>query len=118
MSIGKGICFVQMHYIFAVKLWNVLLHSFFDGNRDRNGHADGFINIPLDELRERIKEIPVNKPVYVMCQSGVRSYIACRILTQNGYDSYNCSGGYAFYNAVMNNVLASKEIYPCGMEKK
>lgn len=82
------------------------------------GHADGFINIPLDELRERIKEIPVNKPVYVMCQSGVRSYIACRILTQNGYDSYNCSGGYAFYNAVMNNVLASKEIYPCGMEKK
>lgn len=64
------------------------------------GHAEGFINIPLDDLRERISEIPKGKPVYVMCQSGLRSYISCRILSQNGYDCYNFSGGYRFYETV------------------
>lgn len=64
------------------------------------GHAEGFINIPLDDLRERISEIPKGKPVYVMCQSGLRSYISCRILSQSGYDCYNFSGGYGFYETV------------------
>ena len=44
------------------------------------GHIDGFKNIPVDELRERIGEIEAGKPVYVICQSGLRSYIATRIL--------------------------------------
>lgn len=83
----------------------------------RRGHAEGFVNIPVDELRERLGEIPVGKPVYVMCQSGLRSYLACRILSQNGYDCFNFSGGYSFYNTVFNDVLSSKETYPCGMEK-
>lgn len=81
------------------------------------GHADGFIHIPVDDLRERMPEVPKEKPVYVMCQSGLRSYIACRILTQNGYDCYNFSGGFSFYNTVKNDLLAAKETYPCGMEK-
>jgi len=82
------------------------------------GHVDGFINIPVDELRVRIGEIAAGKPVYVMCQSGLRSYIACRILTQNGYDCYNLSGGYSFYSAVMNDRQTATEAYPCGMEKR
>ena len=81
------------------------------------GHAEGFISIPLDELRERIEEIPVGKPIYVMCQSGLRSYIACRILTQNGFDCYNFSGGYSFYSSRMNDEILAKETYPCGMIK-
>ena len=63
------------------------------------GHAEGFINIPLDDLRGRLGELDRAKPVYVMCQSGLRSYLACRILTQNGFDCYNFSGGYRFYAA-------------------
>ena len=43
---------------------------------------DGFVNIPVDNLRERLEEIPKEKPVYVMCQSGLRSYIATRILKE------------------------------------
>ena len=58
------------------------------------GCAEGFVNVPLDELRDRLGEIAPGKPVYVMCQSGLRSYLACRILAQNGYDCYNFSGGY------------------------
>ena len=63
------------------------------------GHAEGFINIPLDDLRGRLGELGREKPVYVMCQSGLRSYLACRILMQNGFDCYNFSGGYRFYAA-------------------
>ncbi|MDO4203989.1 MAG: FAD-dependent oxidoreductase [Selenomonadaceae bacterium] len=80
-------------------------------------HADGYINIPLDELRERLSEMDKTKPVYVMCHSGLRSYIACRILSENGYDSYNFSGGYRFYESVCNEKLANDNLYPCGMEK-
>ena len=49
-------------------------------------HVDGFKNIPVDELRERINEVEKEKPVYLICQSGLRSYIASRILEGNGYD--------------------------------
>lgn len=81
------------------------------------GCANGFINIPVDELRERMGEIPTGKPVYVMCQSALRSYIGCRILAQNGFECYNFSGGYRFYSTVKNDVKARAEAFPCGMEK-
>lgn len=66
------------------------------------GKIDGFVNIPLDSLRERINEIPKDKPVYVHCHSGMRSYIACRILQGNGYDCYNLAGGWRLYESVIN----------------
>lgn len=66
------------------------------------GKIDGFTNIPLDALRERLSEIPKDKPVYVHCHSGLRSYIACRILQGNGYDCYNLAGGWRLYESVIN----------------
>lgn len=68
----------------------------------KRGKIDGFINIPLDSLRERIAEVPKGKPVYVHCHSGLRSYIACRILTGMGYDSRNLAGGWRLYESVIN----------------
>lgn len=82
-----------------------------------HGHADGFINIPVDELREHLSEIDRSKPLYVMCQSGLRSYIACRILSQEGYDCYNFSGGYRFYSSVLHEKAAAEQAYPCGMDR-
>lgn len=82
-----------------------------------HSHAQGFINIPVDELRERIDELDKSKPVYVMCQSGLRSYIACRILSQEGYDCYNFSGGYRFYSCVINEKAIAEQSYPCGMDR-
>lgn len=64
-----------------------------------NGHLENAINIPLDELRENLDKIPKGKKIYVYCHSGLRSYIACRVLSQNGYDCYNISGGYGYYIA-------------------
>ena len=81
------------------------------------GHMEGFINIPVDELRERLDEIPTGKPVYVNCQSGLRSYIACRILDQEGFDAYNFSGGYRFYDAVTGDKALIESAYACGMDQ-
>ena len=64
------------------------------------GRAEGFeLLIPLDELRERLHELDRKRPVYVMCQSGYRSYLACRILSQNGFDCWHLAGGYRLYAA-------------------
>ncbi|MBQ2987696.1 MAG: FAD-dependent oxidoreductase [Clostridia bacterium] len=81
------------------------------------GHIEGFRNIPVDELRERLDEIEKGKPVYVICQSGLRSYIACRILEGNGFEAYNFSGGFRFYDAVINDRALIERAYSCGMDK-
>lgn len=65
-----------------------------------NGAIAGAMHIPLDSLRDRLGEIPTGKPLYVNCQSGLRSYLACRILSGNGFDCYNLSGGYRLYKSI------------------
>lgn len=57
------------------------------------------LNIPHTELRERIAEIPVGRPVYAYCASGFRSYLAARILTQSGYEAATLAGGMATMKA-------------------
>ena len=75
------------------------------------GKIDGFVNIPLDELRERVDEIPKDKSVYVHCHSGLRSYLACRILSGKGYDCYNLAGGWRLYESVINERIVPE--YSC-----
>ena len=82
-----------------------------------SGHIEGFINIPIDELREHISELDRKKSVYLLCQSGVRSYIASRILCNYGFDAYHLSGGYGFYSAIMEDKMLHASSYPCGMER-
>ena len=83
----------------------------------RRGHIEGFRNIPVDELRDRLNEIERGKPVYVICQSGLRSYIACRILAGNGNEAYNFSGGFRFYDAVTNDRALIEAAFDCGMDR-
>lgn len=80
------------------------------------GHIEGFINIPVDSLRERISELDSSKPTYVICQSGVRSYIATRILMGHGFESYNFAGGFRFYDAVRNDKALAERSTLCGMD--
>ena len=81
------------------------------------GHIDGFRNIPVDELRERLDEVEPGKPVYVICQSGLRSYIACRVLAGYGYEAYNFAGGFRFYDAVTNDRRLIEQSTACGMDQ-
>ena len=83
----------------------------------RLGHIDGFLNIPVDELRERLNEFDRSKPIYVICQSGLRSYIASRILEGNGFATYNFSGGFRFYDTVINDRALVESSFACGMDK-
>lgn len=80
------------------------------------GHIEGFRNIPVDDLRDRLDEIDPDKPVYVICQSGLRSYIATRILEGNGYTAYNYAGGFRFYDAVMHERALIETAFACGMD--
>lgn len=64
------------------------------------GALDGAVNIPLDDLRERMQEIPSGKPVYLYCGVGLRGYLASNILKENGYkDVRNLVGGLKTYRA-------------------
>ena len=83
----------------------------------RRGHLNGFRNIPLDDLREHLDELERDKPVYVNCQTGLRSYLACRLLTQYGFTCSHLSGGYSFYQVVTQERQTARSVYPCGMEK-
>ncbi|MCL6517091.1 rhodanese-like domain-containing protein [Alicyclobacillus sp.] len=66
----------------------------------RQGHIDGFRNIPLGQLRNRLGELDRDKPVVVMCHSGMRSAQAARLLAKHGFsDVRNLSGGIAAWNA-------------------
>lgn len=70
----------------------------------RRGHIEGSHHIPLDSLRDRIHELPTGKRIFVHCQSGLRSYVACRILAQKGFDCANLSGGYRLYASVAGDL--------------
>ena len=73
------------------------------------GSLPGAINIPLDEIRDRIDEIPKDKPVYVFCAVGLRGYLAYRILVQHGYDKVrNLSGGLKIYKAATAPIIRNE----------
>ncbi|MDF2839095.1 MAG: NAD(FAD)-dependent dehydrogenase, partial [Evtepia sp.] len=75
-----------------------------------SGSIDGFINIPLDELRNRLNELDKSKKIYVTCQIGLRGYIACRILSGHGFDCYNLSGGYRLYSSIFKPSQPTKPV--------
>ena len=79
--------------------------------------CDLIINIPLDELRDRLDELDPSKPTVVACRSGLRSYLGTRLLKQNGFDEvYNLSGATAMREFAMNRRLpASRSTTPTGV---
>ena len=77
---------------------------------------DDAVNIPLDELRSRLNELDPHKPVYVNCYSGQRSYLACRILSQHGFDCSNLAGGWRFWSyAATDRTHDAAPTHTCGV---
>jgi rhodanese-related sulfurtransferase len=72
--------------------------------------VDTAINIPVDELRDRLDELPKDKRILVYCQVWLRAYIACRILKQYGFEVRNLSGGYKTYE-IATGKQANEDIY-------
>lgn len=74
------------------------------------GGLPGAINIPLDELRTRMSEIPTDKPVFLFCGVGLRGYLASNILKGHGYtDVRNLIGGLKLYESAVKDVLPPEE---------
>ena len=61
------------------------------------GHIPGAISLPVDELRNRLADVPIGWPIVAYCQVGQRGYLATRILMQAGYTVSNLGGGYKTY---------------------
>lgn len=81
-----------------------------------HGAIEGALHIPVDELREHLDELPRDKRLLVFCASGLRSYVACRILSQHGFACANVSGGYGFHSQVMRGCTVSHTcVGDCGL---
>lgn len=85
------------------------------------GTIPGAVNIPLDSLRDRLSEVPVDKEIYITCQIGLRGYLAEQILKGSGYKARNLLGGYRHFLARETDLAGqektNRECTVCGMEK-
>lgn len=81
----------------------------------RRGGIPGAISIPVDELRDRMGGLDKGKKLYVYCQSGLRSYVACRMLSQNGFDCRHLAGGFEFYGYIATDKCYDEDpAHACG----
>ncbi|OIJ14401.1 CoA-disulfide reductase [Anaerobacillus alkalilacustris] len=74
------------------------------------GYIKGSKNIPLDELRDRLAELPKNETIYVSCQVGLRGYLATRILQENGFNVKNLDGGWKTYSSVFSHTNVANHV--------
>jgi len=77
------------------------------------GMIPGAVNIPVDELRARLAEVPRDKEIVAYCQVGLRGYLACRILKQHGFRCRNLTGGYKTYRALTGSSVPSAPCAAC-----
>ena len=94
---------VQFHHDMIPKITEMKDAVFLDVRTAAEytaGHIKDSVNLPFFELRNRIDELDSSKRYFVICQSGFRSYMACRILKEHGFICSHLSGGYQFYSYV------------------
>ncbi|MDL2252021.1 FAD-dependent oxidoreductase [Odoribacter sp. OttesenSCG-928-J03] len=78
------------------------------------GAIPGAVNIPVEDIRERMAEIPRDKPLYIYCAGGLRGYLAIRTLMANGYtDIRNLSGGYKLYASAVAEIKNKRVLPSC-----
>lgn len=82
-----------------------LLVDVRDMDEFEEGSIPGAINVPLDELRDRLEDLPMDRELLVFCLVGLRGYVACRTLTQLGYRCRNLSGGLKRYHMCENTKV-------------
>ena len=92
---------VHWHELTAEQLSRSFVLDVREAEEVEKGKIECAVNIPLNSLRDRLQELPRDKRIIVYCAAGLRAYLACRILSQNGFPAvYNLSGGYKTYEFV------------------
>mgnify|MGYP000932160993 CR=1 FL=1 len=103
---------IQWHEVDQIVADGGLLIDVRDAKERENGFIEGSINIPLNDLRNHLAELPTNQTIYVSCQVGLRGYLASRILKNHGYSVKNVDGGWKTYSAVYES--SKKELVGAG----
>jgi rhodanese-related sulfurtransferase len=85
---------VQWHEVGELDPQQFVLLDVRDGEERVQGTIPGSLHIPLPELRTRVEELPRDKQIVAFCETGQRSYFACRYLAQNGFHVHNLTGSY------------------------
>ena len=109
---------IQWHEIDKLDKDNSLIIDVREEFELVTGGFDNSIHIPLGELRDRLNEIPRDKKIYVTCQVGLRGYVACRILEQNGIKCTNIDGGIKTYINVKRAIDSIEKQYKNNKEIK
>ncbi|MED4205304.1 FAD-dependent oxidoreductase [Neobacillus mesonae] len=91
---------VQWHEVDKIVAGGGLLIDVRESMEREFGFIVGSTNIPLDDLRNRLEDLPKDRTIYVSCQVGLRGYLASRILKNNGYHVKNVDGGWKTYSSV------------------
>jgi rhodanese-related sulfurtransferase len=91
---------IQWHEVDQIVADGGILIDVRESRERENGYIEGSLNIPLNELRNKLAELPKDQTIYVSCQVGLRGYLASRILKNNGYRVKNVDGGWKTYSAV------------------
>ncbi len=91
---------IQLHELDQARQDGAYLVDVRTNDEFKKGSIPGFVNLPLNELRNHMDDLPKNKDIILSCHSGQRSYIAQRMLLQNGFKVKNLDGSYLLYQAV------------------
>lgn len=108
--IADKVNIIHFENIDKIDKTNTILLNVSTAEEHMMGHIEGSINIPLNELRKRVNELPTDKKIVVYCAAGLRGYIASRILILNGFNEvFNLSGGYKLYSILNAEKNVSKQ---------
>jgi NADPH-dependent 2,4-dienoyl-CoA reductase/sulfur reductase-like enzyme/rhodanese-related sulfurtransferase len=98
--LSGAVTLIQWHELSSLDPMSMQIVDVRRSNERASGFIPSSLHIPLDDLRQRICELPRDREIITYCQSGQRSYIAARLLSQNGFRVRNLSGGYRTWHAV------------------
>jgi rhodanese-related sulfurtransferase len=96
--LAGDVVLAQWHEIATVDPAKTLVLDVRRADERAKGHIPGSMHIPLDELRGRLSELPKDKEIIASCQSGQRSYFACRLLAQHGFKVRNLAGSWRTFS--------------------
>ncbi len=100
---------VQWHEIDEIVAGGGYLVDVREPAERKFGFIKGSVNIPLPELRDRLKELPKDEVIHVTCQVGLRGYLATRLLTEHGFKVKNLDGGWKTYSSVFGTGIGDSE---------